>query len=104
MGGWRGVAASREVEEERVADFDRDPRLVGPLRCHNLLDVHRAELVAQDRAAGCGLLAIKRLEAAAGQRGDGQRGDGAHQLLTRGNGRARRGLPRPHMRSGGRAE
>src|SRR5215472_1169048 len=76
MGGWGRVAAAGEVVNQRVANLDRDPRLVGSLRGPDLEDLDSAELVAQDRSAGRGLLAIKRLEAAAGERGDRQRGRG----------------------------
>jgi hypothetical protein len=40
------------------------------LRSLDLQDIDSAELVAQDGSAGRGLLAIKRLEAAAGERRD----------------------------------
>ena len=84
MGWRRRVAAAGEVIEERIADFDRDPRLVGSLRRLDLQDVDGAELVAQDRTPRRGLLAIKRLEAATSERGDRQRdGDPNHCSMRR---------------------
>ena len=75
--GWRRcIAAAGEVLEEGVADFDRDPRLIGSRWRGDLQDIDGAELVAQDRPAGGGLLAIKGLETAARERGNRQRGDG----------------------------
>ena len=49
--GGAGRAAAGQVEQQRVADFDRDARLVGTLRGFDLQDVDGAELVAQDRRA-----------------------------------------------------
>jgi hypothetical protein len=43
MGGRRRVAAAGEVIEERIADFDRDARLVGSLRRLNLQDIDGAK-------------------------------------------------------------
>ena len=83
MGWRRGVAASREVVEERVADFDRDPRLVGSLRRRDLQDIDGAELVAQDRPAGGGLLPIERLETTARERRNSQGGNGPKQAPLR---------------------
>src|SRR5215831_2268383 len=105
--GWGGVAAAGEVVKQRVANLDRDPRLVGSLRGRDLEDVDGAELVAQDRSAGRGLLAIKRLEAAAGERGDHQRGGGPDDSSMRQDssmcqaGRRRRGSPLPRTPMGG---
>src|SRR5262245_65629629 len=96
MGGWGRVAAAGEVVKQRVANLDRDSRLVGSFRGRDLEDLDGAELVAQDRPAGRGLLAIKRLEAAAGERGDRQRGRGPdysclrHDSSMRQGGRRRR--------------
>ena len=55
---------------QRVANLDRDSRLVGSLRGPDLKNLDGAELVTQDRPAGRRLFAIERLEAAAGERGD----------------------------------
>ena len=60
----RRVGAAGEVEQQRIADLDREPRLVGAFRRLDLQDVDRAQVVAQDRAAGHRALAIERLEAA----------------------------------------
>src|SRR5262249_55286380 len=83
MSGRRRIAAASEDVETRIADFDRDARLVRSLRRKNLLDVHRAELVAQRRPTGWRLVAVKGLEAAGRQRADRQRANGAHQLRPR---------------------
>jgi hypothetical protein len=53
-------------------------RMTPLLRSLDLQDIDSAELVAQDGSAGRGLLAIKRLEAAAGERRDRQRGRCPH--------------------------
>src|SRR5258708_18021873 len=83
MGGWGGVAAAGQVVKQRVANLDRDSRLVGSLRGADLKDVDGAELVAQNRPAGRRLFAIERLEATAGERGDHERGGSSHDSSMR---------------------
>src|SRR5262249_38082952 len=100
MGGWGRVAAAGEVVKQGVANLDRDPRFVGPFRCSDLEDIDGAELVAQDRPTSR-LFAIKRLEAAAGECGDRQRGGGPdYSSMRHGNWRWR-GSPLPRPPTGG---
>src|SRR3982074_3359095 len=70
---WGGRPAAAEIVQQRVADFDCEPRLVATLRRFDLHDIHGAELIAQHRTSHRGLLAIERLEAAAGAGGEPHR-------------------------------
>ena len=63
--GWRSLCpATGQVEQKRIADLYRQARLIGSLRRGNLLDIHGTELLAHERRAICGKLAVERLKTA----------------------------------------
>src|SRR5437773_8338296 len=100
MGGRGRVAAAGEVVEKRITDFDRDPRLVGPLRGLDLQNIDGAELVAQDgTAARWGLLAVKGLEATTCERCNRKRGCGPHHSMPTRHRRTPRGAGRHTARN-----
>ena len=64
--GWPDAAG--QVEDQVILQFDRDPGRRAAARRADPIDRDRAQPLAQSRAAGERLLAVKRLEAA-GQKG-----------------------------------